>query len=325
VFLDANGFTLATRNDTVGPFGLALVSGAVPQGAVAAILTNATTGAATFLAYATPVEQSSGDNWSVVDWSRQYGYSGSDPVVVPVAGVLQGANNTFFRTDVSITNTGAGSATGTLRFYPRAGTPVDRQITLGSHQTQVLQNVIGTLFSAPSGSVGYLLFTPASGTFVMTSRTYTTVAGSVATFGTHVPTVPAASSSTLGSLRAIGSLQDSSIASITGARPATFRTNFGLLETSGNSVTVRVTLRYSYDAGVKVQAFGSASKDYTLGPNEFRQINGIAADIIGSSRDALGDLHDLEADFQVVSGGGAVVVYTSSTDNGTGDVILRME
>ncbi len=324
--LDVNGVTLGTpRSDTVGPFGLAFVTGAVPQGAVAAILTNMSTGGATFLAYATPVDQASGDNWAIVDWSRQYGYSGSDAVIIPVAGVLHGANSTFFRTDVAITNSGTGSGAGTLRFYPRGGSPTDQQITLGSHQTRVLTNVIGSLFNEPDGSVGYLQFTPSSGTFVMTSRTYTTAAGSVATFGTSVPTVPASSASPLGSLRAIGSLQDSSVGSITAQRPATFRTNFGLLETSGNGVTVRVTLRYSYPAGVKVTAFGSAQKDYTLGPNEFRQVNGIANDILGSARDALGDLHDLEADFQIVSGSGTVIVYTSSTDNGTGDVILRME
>src|SRR6202011_4530650 len=104
-----------------------------------------------------------------------------------------------------------------------------------------------------------------------------------------------------GALRAIGSLEDATVATVVAARPATFRTNFGLLETTGNSVTVRVTLRFNYPAGTKVQAIGSASKDYTLNPNEFRQINGLSADILGASRATLGDLRGLEADFQVIS------------------------
>jgi hypothetical protein len=324
-FLDVNGTTLGTRSDTVSAFALAQVNNAVPTGAIAAILTNMSSGSAQFLAYATPVDQASGDNWSIVDWSRQYGYAGSDSVIVPVAGILQGANNTFFRTDVAITNTSSGQASGTLRFYPRGGSPSDRQITLGARQTNILGNVIGTLFNAPSGSLGYLLFTPAAGTFAITSRTYTTVAGQAATFGTGVPTLAAAASLTPGALRAIGSLEDATVATVVAARPATFRTNFGLLETSGNSVTVRVTLRFNYPAGTKVQAIGSASKDYTLNPNEFRQINGLAADILGASRATLGDLRGLEADFQVISGSGAVAVYTSSTDNGTNDIILRTE
>lgn len=324
-FLDPNGNSLGTRSDTVGPFALAQINNVVPSGAVAAILTNTSSNSATFLAYATPVDQASGDNWAIVDWSRQYGYAGGDNVIIPVAGVLQGANNTFFRTDVAITNSSGGQGSGTLRFYPRGGNFVDRTITLGPLQTNIVTNVIGSLFGASSGSVGYLLFTPATGTFAITSRTYTTVAGSVATFGTHVPTLPAAGSMTVGALRAIGSLQDSAVATVMAARPATFRTNFGLLETSGSSVTVRATLRFTYPAGLKVQGVGTATKDYPLTANQFMQINGIAADILGSGREALGDLRDLEIDFQVVSGTGAVAVYTSSTDNGTGDVILRTQ
>jgi hypothetical protein len=324
-FLDVNGTTLGTRSDTVGAFALSQINNVVPTGAVVAILTNTSSGNGQFLAYATPVDQASGDNWSIVDWSRQYGYAGSDPVIIPVAGILQGANNTFFRTDVAITNTATGQASGTLRFYPRGGSPTDRQVTLGSLQTSLLTNVIGSLFGAPSGSVGYLLFTPAAGTFAITSRTYTTVAGQVATFGTHVPTLAAAASLTTGSLRAIGSLQDSATSTVVAARPATFRTNFGLMETSGNSATVRVTLRFNYPAGTLVQALGSASADFSLAPYQFMQLNGLASQILGASRDALGDLTGLEVDFQVISGNGAIAVYTSSTDNGTGDVILRTE
>jgi hypothetical protein len=324
-FLDQNGATLGTRSDSVGPFALSQINSAAPAGTVAAILTNASSGSGKFLPYATPVDERSGDNWSVVDWSRQYGYSGSDPVVIPVAGVLQGANNTFFRTDLSITNTGGTQGSGTLQFFPRTGSPAIRQITLGARQSTILNDVIGTFFSAPSGTVGYLLFTPSTGTFAVTNRTYTTVAGQAATFGSAAPALPVSGSLKPGSLRAIGLLEDASRATIVAARPATFRTNFGLLETSGNSVTVRVTLRFNYPAGGKLQAVGSAFKDYTLAPNQFMQLNGIATEILGATRETLGDLRGLEADFQVISGNGAVAVFTSSIDNGTGDSILRTE
>lgn len=323
-FLAADGTSLGIRTDQAGPFALVENDRVVPTGAVAAILTNTGSNGA-FLAYATPVDELSGDNWSLVDWSRQYGYSGGDPVIVPVAGTLQGANNAFFRTDIAITNISASQGTGTLRFYPRGGAPVDRQIPpLGARQSNIVNDVIGTLFNAPSGSVGYLLFTPASGTFVITSRTYSTVTGRPGTFGTGVPTLPAAGSLGAGALRAIGSLQDAALATVNAQRPATFRTNFGMLETTGNSVNVRVTLRFSYPAGAKVQGIGSASKDYQLGPNQFMQVP-LASDVLGASRGTLGDLKDLEVDFQVLSGNGAIAVYTSSTDNGTADSILRTE
>jgi hypothetical protein len=41
---------------------------------------------------------------------------------------------------------------------------------------------------------------------------------------------------------------------------------------------------------------------------------------------AFGDLRDvLQVSFQQIGGGGRVVVFTSSVDNGTGDSLLRTE
>jgi hypothetical protein len=304
-FLAADGSSLGTRIDAVGPFALNGANNVVPEGAVAAVLTNK--GPGKFLAYATPVDEASGDNWSVVDWSKQFGYSGSEAVIIPVAGVVHGANNTFFRTDIAVTNTGSGTGSGTLRYVSRTGDDVSRPVALGARQSNVIHDVIGALFGSTSDSVGYLLFTPITGTFAITSRTYSTVAGGAATFGTGVPTLAASGALKAGAMQSIGSLEDS----------AAFRTNFGLMEVSGSSVRVRVTLR--------VPAVGSASKDYTLNPNQFLMLNGIASEILGAARDKLGDLRGLQADFQVLDGNGAVVLFTASVDNGTGDLILRTE
>lgn len=323
-FYDANGASLGTRSDTIGPFVLAQVNNVVPNGAVSAIMTSADSSPGRFLSFATPVDNLSGDNWSVVDWSRQFGYSQSDPVVIPVAGVLRGANNTFFRTDLAIMNTGTATASGTLRFVSSAGSTADQQITLGSHQSDNIADVIGTRFGQSSTS-GYLLFTPAAGTFAITSRTYATVGSNPATYGTAVPAMATSAALKLGSLRAIASLEDSALTTVVAARPATFRTNFGMVETSGKSATVRVTIRFTFPAGSKVQGSATAAKDYNLAPSQFIQINGLTADVLGAARSTFGDLRGVEADFQVVSGDGAVTVFTSSTDNGTGDSILRTE
>ncbi len=98
-----------------------------------------------------------------------------------------------------------------------------------------------------------------------------------------------------------------------------------MLETSGNAATVHVTLRFQYPAGLLTTAVGTASKDYTLAPNQFLLINGLASDILGSARSSLGDLTGLEVDFQVTSGSGVVSVFTSSVDNGSGDSTLRTD
>ncbi len=323
-FFAADGTSAGTRSDTVGPFALAQVNSSVPSGAVSAIMTNSASSAGRFLAFATPVDNLSGDNWSVVDWSRQFGYFQGDPTVIPVAGVLHGANGTFFRTDVAITNTGSSSASGTLRFVSSAGTTSDRLVTLGAHQSNIIADAIGSLFGLSSIS-GYLLFTPTTGTFAVTSRTYATVGGNPATYGTAVPALATSAALKIGSIRAIAALEDSAVATVVAARPATFRTNFGLVETSGNNVTVRVTIRFTFPAGTTVQGSATASKDYNLAAFQFMQINGITADILGAARTTFGDLHAVEADFQVISGSGAVTIFTSSTDNGTGDSILRTE
>lgn len=325
-FVAADGSSLGTRSDQVAPFTLSQINNVVPTGAVSAIITNAASSGGKILAYATPVDQASGDTWSVVDWGRQYDYSATEPTIIPVAGIVHGANNTLFRTDIAIMNTGATQATGTLRYNPRGGQSTSTQITLRPRQTNVVTDVVGSLLGATTDSVGFLVFTPTSGTFAVTSRTYTTTPGQPATFGTAVPALGLGKALRSGAVRMIGSLDDASRATVVSARPASFRTNFGLVETTGtDSVTVRATLRYTYPAGTKVQGLGSGTKDYTLAPGQFLLLNGIGSEILGAARDAFGDLRGVEVDFQVVSGNGSVTVFTSSIDNGSGDSILRIE
>ena len=97
------------------------------------------------------------------------------------------------------------------------------------------------------------------------------------------------------------------------------------METTGSPVTVRVTFRFTFPAGQKAQGTGAASRDYQLNPNQFLLLNSISSEILGPARLQFGDLSSVEADFQVTAGSGAVMLFTSSVDNGTGDSILRTE
>ena len=324
-FFDVNGTSLGTRTDTAPPFVLLQINSQVPSGAVSAIMTNTGAAPGRFLAYATPVDNNSGDNWAVADWARLAGDPPFAPTVIPVAGSAQGANNTFFRTDLAIMNSGTSSGSGTLTYFPRGGTPVTKTISLGAHQSSIITDVIGTTFTMPS-TLGYMTFTPVTGTFAVNSRTFSTDTSGVkpGTFGSGVPAVANASALVPGSFRAIGNLDDAAPATVLAGRPATFRTNMGIMETSGQPATVRVTLRFTFQLA-KVAGIASASKDYNLAPNQFLQVP-MVSDVIGdANRATLPDLHEIEADFQVINGPGTAVVYTSSTDNGTGDLILRTE
>ncbi|HVS32034.1 MAG TPA: hypothetical protein VMS98_11325 [Thermoanaerobaculia bacterium] len=321
-FFSADGSSLGTRSDELGPFRLKQIGRVVPQGGVSAVLT---TGSGRFQAFATPVDSASGDTWSVADWGSLLGYPADAVTVIPVAGVLAGAGNTFFQTDVAFANRGTSPAAVDLRFSGRSGESLSRSLVLGARQTLVFPNVVGDFLRAPNGSVGYITVTPVSGEIAVTSRTYTTVAGQAATFGTGVPTVAGSQAMKRGAVRVIAGLNDAAVSTVLAQRPATFRTNFGMMETGGGSAKVRVTVRFTFPAGSKVSGLGSASRDYDLGPNQFLLVNGLTTEVLGPSRSSFGDLADVEASFQVIDGSGSVIVFTSTVDNGTGDSILRIE
>ncbi|MCM2314021.1 MAG: hypothetical protein NDJ92_02575 [Thermoanaerobaculia bacterium] len=327
-FRDANGLALETRIEDLAPFALVSRNDTVPAGAVMATLSHFTQSNGRFVAFATPVDRASGDTWAVSDWRHQYAYSGTQPMLVPIVGTLHGVNNTYFRTDVSLTNVSPATGTATARYYPRGGSMIERSITLGSNQSRVVSDVVANLFNVSGDSVGHVIVTPTSGNFVVTSRTYTTVQGQAATLGTGVPTLALNASLKAGDTRRIGGIEDAAFPTIATARPGTFRTNFGLVETSGKSATVRVTLRYTYSASgaTVVASTATATKDYQLTPNQFMLLTNIAKELIGPDRDTrFGDLRNMQADFAVTSGDGSVAVFISSTDNGTGDTILRVD
>jgi hypothetical protein len=323
-YYSAGGSVIGNRLVTLQPFGLAQINDALPEGAVSAVLSHESGSAGRIAAYATPVDRASGDTWAIADWGRQYAYTTTTTVVVPVAGASRGANNTYFRTDLALMNRGASTANGTLRFHGRNGELVERSISLSGFETRVISDVTTTFFGLGDGAVGYILYVPGSGDVVITSRTYTTVSGAAATFGTAVPTVPASYALRAGQARRFGGFSDAAQATIVAARPGTFRTNLGLLEVSGQPAVVRATLRYTIPGELSA-AIGTASADFSLNARQFLLISNIATAVLGSRRENYDDLTNLQVDLEVISGNGQVIPFLSSVDNGTGDSISRTE
>ena len=69
---------------------------------------------------------------------------------------------------------------------------------------------------------------------------------------------------------------------------------------------------------------GYSSKEYTLTPRQMLLLSNVAREIIGPSRDTqFGDMRNLDIEFQVLEGN--VIPFVTSTDNGTGDAVLRTE
>ena len=318
----ANGSALGTTPADVPAWGLAQLINRAPDGTVSARVRR-TAGSGRLVAYATPVDRLSGDTWAVADWSSLYAYTPGSTVIIPVAGSVHGAGDSFFRTDVALMNRGTSTASGTLHYIDRTGRREQRVLSIGPGETRLLPDVAGQTFSMPE-TVGYLRWVPTAGSVAASSRTYTTVAGSQATFGTAAPTLPLSYAIGAGNIRKLSGFDDASIETVQKRTPGSVRTNFGLLEVDGVETTVRVRVRYSFPSQLAT-AVGVSERNYTLPPNGFILVSNISSAILAERRDNFGDLTNLTAEFEVIGGTGRVIPFLSITDNGTGDSLLRTE
>jgi hypothetical protein len=324
-FFNEAGAVVGTLTpQAASPFGLVQLQSLVPPGAVAARV-SVTSDSGSVAAFATPVDDSSGDTWSVADWSRQASLGGPDRKIVPVAGAAAGANNTNFKTDLSLTNTDNVAGEAMLTYYPADKAPVSRSLALGAMQSTTLTAVATTFFGVEGQSVGWISVEPLQGSWQVSSRTYTQQDGDPATFGTGVATLGEEVALESGEYKVFGGLEDTTLETISSGRGATFRTNLGLIEVSGKAATVRVSV--SFADGSDLAAGGSDGEiDIALEANGFVQLSGLLRSVLGESRDSeFDDLSGVQVRVEVISGAGAVIPWVTSTDNGTGDTVLRTE
>jgi len=332
-FYDQAGKLLAsdpTLGQSIPAWGLLQVlQDKVPEGAVSARVTNSSAGR--LVAYATPVDRASGDTWAVTDWNLHGGMTGRSEMLIPVAGTLPGANQTLFRTDLWISSGSGASVQATVDYWERQSTGAmqlfSKSVTAPANGTAIYGNVVATLFERPAPSVGYLVIRPtANSTILASSRTYTTDnAPAPKTFGTAVPAIVRTAGILRGQSKTLGGLRDSTAATVSERRPGSYRTNIGLVETSGKPSTVRLSALFFDGRSLLVAGQVGAQRDYQLGANEWRQISLAVSDILGDSRAAYGDLDNVQIKAEVTQGDGRVTVYATQTDNGTGDTVLRLE
>ncbi|MEO6487866.1 MAG: hypothetical protein ABIO78_08005, partial [Thermoanaerobaculia bacterium] len=338
-FLGEDGTVRKTRTDTIGAFAILEFANEAPSGAVSASVTNLGSGSK-IVAQALVFDETTGDPTNLVDWNQRNGTADSESQIIPLAasGVTAGKRT---RTDVWITNRGTTTATGTLAFYGSASrrrsvgrsstAPMEasRTITVDAGKTRILRDVVASEFLSSTAS-GYLLYTPASGTVAMTSGTFKDSAGAQpgasGGSGTSVPVMAASTGLKAGETRQFSSLDDASSRTIATAEPATYRTGFGLVESSGKSVSVKVTLRYFLLVpGSRVSAQLTASKEYALPPRGSIFVDRMSTAVFGPDREQIGDMHDLILEIAVTGGEGQAIPFTLATENGSGDTILRIE
>lgn len=222
-------------------------------------------------------------------------------------GVAEFNSGTNFHSDIRIYNGGSAPAVVRMTYYPLAnlqgmltGDPVSADpITIGAGQVKAIDNVLPTTFHLTTGGGSLVATTDIQSSLVLTERTYSNVPGG-GTFGQFIPGVTPDQGVALG---------DRPLQILQLEQSAAFRTNVGIVELTGNPVTVRLSLSVP---STKV----SPLIDISLPANGFIQIP-IAS--ITSLLSTTSDTFNARISVQVLSGTGRVTAYGSVIDGTTAD------
>jgi len=178
---------------------------------------------------------------------------------IPGAGRTPGQNNTFFVSDLALTNLGSSTANVTINFVGPGGLPA-KPVSLAAGATSAYRDVLDTLWSA-TGLVG-AISVESDQPLVIRARTYNTAA--TGTFGVALPVFRS------GDLLGEGRTADSIWVEQSPSASSGFRTNVGVVfpdADGGEAVvtffdaagTVAGSLTYSAaSAGFQQQSTGSA-------------------------------------------------------------------
>ena len=221
--------------------------------------------------------------------------------VIPAAGSVQGANGTFFRSDVTLINYASTAEDVIALFWPAGqstppSTSAGVKLTLQPAKAVTYVDFVASVLN--KSGLGAILFFGVKGTAVDPnaaidglSRIYTKQPGSDGTVSQEFPPVDVYNLLVADTSASLGLRQD-----------ASYRTNFGIVNADKVPHNVHVTAigeRLTQDTTVTVPAYG----------------------MIQSSIPA-GDYGAVTIAFDITDSGGASVswvAYASSTDNITGD------
>lgn len=323
-FYDANGNALGQLVRDVNGGGLLELRDVVPANAITAMLTSTST---SMLAYAR-ANDTSGDVWSVVDWSALYRFNRTDAVRVPFVDGRSGggggkrraashATKPAPRTDVVLFNPSTSEAKAKLQLIDTSGNVSEREVTIGARKTVVVPSA-GASAATPNA---HLVVEPLKGEVAVTARSY--ASASTGTVGTALPVLAATAGLRLGQTQTFSGLEDSTGATVNAATPGTFRTSYGFAETSGAPVRVRARI-FIDEAHALVTA--TTVRTFDLAPRQQVVLGELLRSFAPDNRDTLyGDLHDLTLELEVIGGSGSIVPFVITTDNGTGDSVFKVQ
>ena len=247
-------------------------------------------------AYASVLDNNTADPLLV--FPVQAGKLSATRYVVP--GVAELSSGSNFHTDMRLYNPSTSPITLTLAYKPQRGdtTAIPSVVTRTVNAGQVLaiDNVLPTLWNLNASGGAVTVTTPNAAPLVVTARTFSREEDG-GTYGQFIPAVTSTDAVGLGE-RALEVLQleDSD----------SFRSNVGLVEVTGNPVTVEMTLRTP-------DAKDTAFVHFDLAGGEFMQIQRIFKST------GYGNVYNGRVSMRVVGGQGRVAGYGSVVDNRTED------
>ncbi len=216
--------------------------------------------------------------------------------VVPGVAYIDGLAK--WRSDVRVFNAGTATTTAKITYFPQGNTAgaMTKEVTLAGGQVLAFDNVLHNFFGINESNAGgsLLISTTSSSSLVATARTYAETDNG--TFGLFAPGVTPEESIGIGEKSAhLLQLENSS----------EYRTNIGLVETSGNAASVEVSL-------VLPDSKVTPKLKIDLAANGFLQfpLSGFG---VGSA------VYNARIAVKVISGSGRVSAYGSVIDNRTND------
>jgi hypothetical protein len=213
-------------------------------------------------------------------------------VVPGVAEFDNGFSN--FHTDMRIYNAASTDANVTLNFSGSVSLPAVQR-TVPARQVLAVDSVLPTLWNAVGGGA-VTITTDSDSQLVVTARTFSRDANG-GTFGQFIPGVTATD--------AVGN-GDRALNVVQLEQSPQFRSNLGLVEVTGNPVTVEI-LGYTPDSKIAARVV----KDMAAG--EFSQLGSIFTSM------GFGDVYNGRITVRAIGGTGKVAAYGSVVDARTAD------
>lgn len=285
---DEKGVVIGTRQFSVGPYQQSQINGA-PEFQHRGRIVIAVSGGSV-LAYVSTIDGQTGD--PIYQVPEREGASGGSELLIPIVARLNGSNNSVWRSDVRIYNSGAAQS-ATIELHTASATQ-SATVSIDAGETLGFDDVVARLFPQ-LGSAGGALRIHAAAPLLASSRTFNLTAQG--TYGLYVPARRSADLIGPGETVYLVHIQENS----------RYRANFGMtsFDTAG-AVLVRAFDRLGNTL---------ATKEYGVAAGKNMQVGSVLADM-GVALPV--DVAGLEV--RVLQG--RLFIYASINDNRTGDGTL---